>query len=246
MSAPEPPVGTGQRIWIASGEGDAAKLSELLEQWSGREDVLNWADEFGYTPIITAAFYGHTDCVRLLATTPGVDLQRGDGGDMTALQAAAYFGRTSVVRELLLHIRSPQGLNRPDAFGFTVLHYACREGHGEIVELLLSRPGLDPNLRCTEVGMTPLACAAYNARTKVVALLLAHTGSSRGAGPDTDTDTGVSFGAGVGMDVGGRVGVDVNVRATGGAWAGRTALHFAQAGYCDEAAELIRAAGGVE
>ena len=215
-SLPPPPAGTGQRIWIAAGEGDTAALAPLLEQWSGREDVLNWSDEYGYTPLITAAFYGRLDAVRLLASTPGVDLQRGDGGDMSALLAAAYFGRTDVAAELLRHVGLPEDVNRVDAFGFSALHYACREGHVDIVCMLLSCPGIDPNLRCTEVGMTPLACAAFNGRAAVVALLLSESG------------------------------VDVDARATAGSWAGRTALHFAQAAFCEEAAELIRAAGGRE
>ena len=65
--------GTGQRIYDAARRGDVAALGPLLEEWSGIEDVLNWANrEFaGWTPLIVGCREGKTDAVRLLIATPG-------------------------------------------------------------------------------------------------------------------------------------------------------------------------------
>ena len=45
----EAPEGTGQRIYDAAKEGDMAALRPLVQEWSGHDDVLNWAtpDDFG-------------------------------------------------------------------------------------------------------------------------------------------------------------------------------------------------------
>ena len=63
----------GQRIYDAAREGDMAALRPLVQEWSGREYVLNWAnpDKMGYTPLHIGSREGKVEAVRLLLVTPG-------------------------------------------------------------------------------------------------------------------------------------------------------------------------------
>ena len=62
---------TGQRIYDAAKEGDVAALRPLVQQWRGREDVLNWAAADESTPLLIGSRLGRLEAVRLLLATPG-------------------------------------------------------------------------------------------------------------------------------------------------------------------------------
>ena len=50
------------------------------------------------------------------------------------------------------------------------LHHAVAAGHAHLVSLLLSHPGIDPNMVNTD-GMTPVHLAASQGRDKIVRLM---------------------------------------------------------------------------
>ena len=74
--APPPPPAsatdvTGQRIYEAARDGDMAALRPLVQEWSGNEDVLNWANHKGWTPLFIGSYHGKAEAVKLLLATPG-------------------------------------------------------------------------------------------------------------------------------------------------------------------------------
>ena len=82
-----------------------------------------------------------------------------------ALGAAAYNGRTAVVRSLLAAGGNP---NAQNDLGETALAYASENGHIEVVKLMLAY-GADPNWGCRE--MDPLTCARAGNYPDIVRLL---------------------------------------------------------------------------
>ena len=72
-SAREAPAGTGRRIYDAAKKGDMAVLRPLVQEWTGNEYVLNWANRelAGWTPLIIGSREGKVEAVRLLLATPG-------------------------------------------------------------------------------------------------------------------------------------------------------------------------------
>ena len=67
------PEGTGWRIYDAAEKGNVAALRPLVQEWSGNEDVLNWANpvDDGLTPLIIGSAKGNLAAVQLLVATPG-------------------------------------------------------------------------------------------------------------------------------------------------------------------------------
>eukprot|EP01098_Paradermamoeba_levis_P005202 TRINITY_DN2213_c0_g2_i1.p1 TRINITY_DN2213_c0_g2~~TRINITY_DN2213_c0_g2_i1.p1 ORF type:complete len:120 (-),score=23.53 TRINITY_DN2213_c0_g2_i1:6-365(-) len=64
-----------------------------------------------------------------------------------------------------------QGVNIHDLYDErTPLHYATREGHFSVIQLLIDR-GSDVNAK-KKLGMTPLWVAVYNGQPSVVQLLI--------------------------------------------------------------------------
>ncbi|NXO04563.1 ANR39 protein, partial [Rhinopomastus cyanomelas] len=93
---------------------------------------------------------------------PELDYERG-------IWAAARDGDERRVRELLERRGRP---GQPDQAGFTALHYASRNGHLGVCQLLL-RWGAPCNPR-TPGGATPLHRASYCGHLAIAQLLLAH------------------------------------------------------------------------
>ncbi|XP_078694710.1 uncharacterized protein LOC144923761 [Branchiostoma floridae x Branchiostoma belcheri] len=94
-------------------------------------------------------------------TLDELDFERG-------IWAAARDGEAGRVRSLL---DRGTGANAQDSSGYTALHYASRNGHLEVCDLLLQR-GANPNSQTRSGGVTPLHRAAYCGHEAVVKLLL--------------------------------------------------------------------------
>ena len=66
----------GRRIYDAAEEGVVAALRPLVQQWRGREDVLNWANpdlsKNKDTPLIVGSQEGKLEAVKLLLAMPGM------------------------------------------------------------------------------------------------------------------------------------------------------------------------------
>lgn len=105
----------------------------------------------GYDPsyfhsvaLYLACSHGSLDVVDALLADPRVDP---NGLDDDALAAAASHGQTEIFRRLLAHPKLRDNFRSP-------LFLACRNGHLEIVKMILEDPrGTQPNyMRCLEVA----------------------------------------------------------------------------------------------
>lgn len=136
---------------------------------------------YGDTPLHKAAFYGHTDIVKLLLAagadpnkSTNNDYVRDLGGDYgyypcygnTPLHYAAKYGYTDVVKLLLAAGANHSTSNN---YGDTPLHEAASKGHTDTVKLLLAA-GANPNTPNGN-GSTPLQHGCGH--TDIVKLLLA-------------------------------------------------------------------------
>lgn len=109
------------------------------------------------SPIHYAAANGHTDIVSLLLAR-GVNVNLKDKDLWTPLAHAAARGQDLMVQLFLS--RSDTSIDIHDKYRRTPLLQAAREGHLEIVKMLLGS-GSDPNSEDQD-GMTPLLFAARN------------------------------------------------------------------------------------
>lgn len=108
------------------------------------------------------------------STRTGTDTDRQSLGSaevkIASLQAAAARGDFSFIRSKLC--LAPETLNAQDPRGFTLLHWAARNGAVDVVELLIGR-GVDVNLR-NNTGQTALHCA----KDEAVATALLNAGTN--------------------------------------------------------------------
>ncbi|THY57785.1 ankyrin [Aureobasidium pullulans] len=124
------------------------------------------------TPLLLAVYTGKKDLIEMLMNVEGTDLAHGSTGGMTLFKMAAFMGLASLCRTLIekgvadCTIPSKTG-------GFYPLHYAATSGNVEVIELLLSQPGVDKNVVSMN-GYTPLCDAVRMGREKSVETLLAH------------------------------------------------------------------------
>ncbi|KAG6005980.1 hypothetical protein E4U21_007473 [Claviceps maximensis] len=116
----------------------------------------------------TAAEHGHEACVRLLLTTPGIDINVKNEQGWTAVAAASRQGHVNVVKSLLVADPDLQ----TNYAGWSPLNVAAGDGRTEVVTLLLAK-GADVS-NPSDTGWTPLKSAACNGHYDVVKLLLAH------------------------------------------------------------------------
>ncbi|XP_026331683.1 ankyrin repeat domain-containing protein 50-like, partial [Hyposmocoma kahamanoa] len=143
----------------ASGGACAALL---LERGA---DVMK-ADRDRATPLLVAAFEGHTEICELLLEAEA-DIESADVGGRTALWAAASAGHARTVRLLLFWGACVDNM---DGEGRTVLSTAAAQGNVEVVRQLLDR-GLDEHHRDNS-GWTPLHYAAFEGHVEVCEALL--------------------------------------------------------------------------
>lgn len=83
------------------------------------------------------------------------------------LLGAASDGDYDKVERLLRKGHDP---NQVDAYGYSALIYACRQGHSRVIKLLLEH-GAQPNVQ-TKGGSTALHRASYHGHLQCVCLLL--------------------------------------------------------------------------
>ena len=124
---------TGQQLWEAASDGDAAKVSTLLST-QGAQSLINYQDAQGVTPLYIAAEKGHaTVTEHLIAACCNVDLQ--DAMGYTPLHIAAGSGHESVVKQLLA-ARCNIDLRAVELEGRTALQLAQQQGHAGIATLI--------------------------------------------------------------------------------------------------------------
>lgn len=116
--------------------GDLESVMAVLEQMPEEIDVLG---DHGLAPLHLAAKAGREDIAELLIER-GADIDRFSALKATPLYFAAERGALGLSRRLL---ERGADATRPNARNSTVLMAACRYGHPELVDLILSAPGVD-------------------------------------------------------------------------------------------------------
>ena len=148
-------------LHTAASSGKVGALNVLLKAGASTSAVDK---QCGYTALHCAAQFGHLAAARVLGSCSNLNARAGD--KRTALHIAVDFGRTEVVKVLLM-----QGcaLHLKDGDGWTALHYAASKGHGDIARALLEA-GEKVNAR-DSTNDTPLHVASANGHAGMVALL---------------------------------------------------------------------------
>jgi ankyrin repeat protein len=122
----------------------------------------NAKDDYHRTPLIVAAAWGSTNCVRVLLEA-GADINLHDSGHSKAINSA---DNPEVVRLL---IDAGADINYVNGEGYNALKDAAERGRVEMVRALLEM-GADPN--ASSLGETPLYVAVRSDEYKIVKLLL--------------------------------------------------------------------------
>ena len=105
---------------------------------------INKASNDGWTAVVNAAWFGHTEIVRALLTAPGIDVNRSHG--YTAVMVAAFKGHAEVLRVLL----AAPGVDVNAVHdGWTAVMLAAWNGRTEATKALLAAPGIDINKKFT-------------------------------------------------------------------------------------------------
>ena len=139
---------------------------------------INPLDKSGvYTPMLFASEEGKIEVVRYYIQNESEEVWNRASNStnigMKPLHRAAWYGRDSVLRELLAHVNDTMPTT---AVGRTPLHYSAQYGHVEATEILLNSIGnsslLNPHSFKEDDYWTPLHYAAAFGRNGVVQLLL--------------------------------------------------------------------------
>jgi uncharacterized protein len=160
-------------LFAAAALGQSERLTTLLNDDS---QTANGYSPDGFTPLGLAAYFGHTEVVRvLLASGANVKAVSKNFLGNTPLHTAIAgshnkHGLGVPIVEMI--IAAGADIDAPDAHGWTPVNLAAHEGVIEIVELLIAR-GADVN-RPASNGDMPLATALKEGNAEVAALLQQH------------------------------------------------------------------------
>ncbi|XP_067648840.1 ankyrin repeat domain-containing protein 50-like [Haliotis asinina] len=153
-------------LMVAAQEGHCRIFSFLIGKGANKSHV----DNDGKNIFHWACKGGHVGIVECVLPTYGVDKNH---RYMTPLMQAAYWGYRDF-SEFLLCMGAD--ISQTDQNRDTVLRWACRGGHIDMVKYLLSRNSVDINSR-GKGGKTPLMAAAMRGRTDI-GLLLVNMGAN--------------------------------------------------------------------
>ncbi|KAL6793087.1 ankyrin repeat-containing domain protein [Trichoderma sp. SZMC 28012] len=141
------------------------KTAELLLQNGADMTLLD--NITGWPALFHAAYYGSVDIFRALLTQ-GADIKFTSRNGYDALLSATEGGQNSVIKVLLEHGIDVSS-SRPKKAG-TPLGMAIRNGHYEVVELLLNN-GANYNA-VLETDWLPLTLASYEGQVNIAKLFL--------------------------------------------------------------------------
>ncbi len=158
--------------------GDAAYIKLFVLSGKIHRGNINYLHETSYkTGLCIASENGHYDIVEQILYIPGIDVSLCDIYKTSPLIYACYKGHFEVANILVNHITQFAEetclsiLNYQDSCGRTALLDASRQGHSEIVDILLSVPGIGILLPDMYQDL-PLNCACKNGHIKTGKLLL--------------------------------------------------------------------------
>ncbi len=154
----------------------------------------------GATPLISSAFYGYTNLVRLLIDN-GADLEAKNNHGVTALMWASTKGHLDIAKILVesgadinakdnkgsaalsdasrnghlkiakLLIKKGGAINATSKEGFAAIHTATNKGHSSVAKLLIEN-GADLNGKTSSNSVTPFLFACRSGMLKVVKILM--------------------------------------------------------------------------
>jgi ankyrin repeat protein/L-ascorbate metabolism protein UlaG (beta-lactamase superfamily) len=150
-------------IHEAARKGDLGAVDSIL---TADPDLLELRTRAENTPLLLAAWHGHSDLIRFLLDK-GADLSARNEREGTAVHYAALFGHQEV-----LDVLAAEGaaIDARDDGGFTPMTWACYAGNTDLVKRLLSL-GADLENRSVS-GMTHMHAAAYGGHADVIELLV--------------------------------------------------------------------------
>lgn len=151
-------------LMLAARKGDIERAKDLLAAGAN----VNRANNNGGTPLMYAALSGRIELVELFLVN-GADVDAAAKNGWTPLMIAASKGFDDIAGALL---KAGADANLADVYRWTPLMRASFERRLEIVKLLLSHPGTDPD-RQGENGITALHIAASQGFKDVAELLVA-------------------------------------------------------------------------
>ena len=162
-----------RKLYHACGSGNIEVVEEILSNKNA--DINRLMDRFmgvNTTPLIKAVEEGHLKIVRRLLDIPGNHLDKKDYYGNTALHMACEGNRVSIVKLICQDSRcNPNMINKKNSTGTTPLMMATKEGHLDIVGILLELPSLQLG-ESDYVDNTALHMACEGNRDSIVKLLL--------------------------------------------------------------------------
>ena len=151
----------------AARKGSISSCRQLLAAGSDVEE----RDEDGWTPLLNAAYFGHTEVCELLLEKGKANIEEMEPLGNTALNIAADKGDASTVALLL----SKGGrVDTRTKNSFTPLLAAAQEGHTEVCETLFEK-GSDLEESSPITQMTALHYAAINGDESLLQLLVKYS-----------------------------------------------------------------------
>ena len=246
----QPNMGPFNELHLAATVGSTKRAVALLS--SGLIDI-DQGNPMGATPLMCAAFHGHSQVVGILLNK-GANVSLVDEYGATALHLSAQEGDLSVSEMLIEAGADLEGKTSKN--GGTPLHLAATNAHSEVMKALI-KAGADPNSRAVN-GVTPLHVAAQKGHLDAIKLLLRAHGDplltkTESGGTFTPLDTAAAKGH---SEVVRWMIQEVGIEGCGGASGGVDALCLAamggqvdtmamltDAGVVDTGKSLINAAG---
>ena len=136
-------------LCLAADECDAEVMKALLQGGANPEAT----QPQGFTALLLAAKNGHVQCVKELLDA-GANIEEKGSVSVTALIIAARNGHTQCVEELVKRgadIHAREGLEYDNA-----LEWAVKQGHGDVVRVLLMAPSSPARQRDMQIYVKTL------------------------------------------------------------------------------------------
>ena len=150
-------------------------VKQLISKYSCPVDCTN---KNNVTPLHLACGHGHLNVVQTLILVYEADLNVCNEDNDTPLHTAALCGQLHIINYIILNrlgYISSTHLQRNKESYIMLLHHACRQGHMEIIESLLTYSKLDP-LSIDDDGNTLVHLAAMGGSKTVVKMLVTKYG----------------------------------------------------------------------
>ncbi|XP_051164216.1 alpha-latrotoxin-Lhe1a-like [Leptopilina boulardi] len=144
-------------------------ILEMVKFLVQKGGIIHGKDQCGRSVIHSAAQSGNCDLVKFLIDE-GANVHAKGEDNRSVLEVAVIFNHWNIVEFLLK--QCDDQITAEDKNGFSIFHYACRNGNLEMIKLLLER-GAKINVK-TKNGKSVLHNAAKHDDLKLVKFLVEH------------------------------------------------------------------------